>query len=170
MSMVRLTFLFLLSLSFSFSKDLFTLYGDVFAVALPAYALAYSYHKEDKEGMIQLVESYGVSLGATYVLKYSVNEKRPNGGKHSFPSGHTSSAFAGAWYLQRRYGNRQGVPALILASLVGASRVHAKAHYVHDVIASAILTFGVSYLIVKRADVEVYLDGRGAGLSISWGW
>src|SRR5689334_2533807 len=32
----------------------------------------------------------------TYGLKYSVTEERPNGGGHSFPSGHTSVAFSGA--------------------------------------------------------------------------
>ena len=154
----------------SFSKDLFTVYGDVFQIAIPAYALVYSYAEKDKEGMKQLGISYALSMGTTYALKVAVNERRPNGGKYSFPSGHTSSAFAGAWYLQRRYGSSQGIPALILASFVGASRVHAKAHYVHDVLASVLLTFGISYAVVKRYSVGVEVSEEETGLVITGRW
>ncbi len=154
----------------SFSKDLFTLYGDVFQVAISAYALIHSYQEKDTEGMKELGISYALSMGATYALKVTVHERRPNGSKHSFPSGHTSSAFAGAWYLQRRYGSSQGIPAVILASFVGASRVHAKAHYVHDVLASVLLTFGISYAVVKRYSVGVEVSEEETGLVITGRW
>lgn len=162
--------LILILFSLSFSKDLFTLYGDIFQIAIPIYALTYSYAKEDKEGIVQLAGSYGITMGITYTLKYTVSEERPNGGEHSFPSGHTSSAFAGAWYLQKRYGRSQGVPALILAFLVGASRVHAKAHYIHDVLASILISFGVNHIVVKRANVELRVDRENFQLSLLWRW
>src|SRR5579862_8899480 len=39
----------------------------------------------DTQGTIQFAESAGLTLGATYILKYAVNERRPNGGSQSFP-------------------------------------------------------------------------------------
>ena len=46
---------------------------------------------------------------------------RPNG--YSFPSGHTSSAFAAAWALFRN--DRQlGIPALVLAAFIGFTRLY----------------------------------------------
>ena len=49
---------------------------------------------------IALALSSGLSLG----LKSVVDEQRPDGGKHSFPSGHCSLAFASAAILDREYG------------------------------------------------------------------
>lgn len=45
-----------------------------------------------------------LSSGLTFGLKSAVNEKRPDGGKHSLPSGHCSLAFASAAILDREYG------------------------------------------------------------------
>lgn len=45
-----------------------------------------------------------LSSGLSYGLKTSVNENRPDGGTHSFPSGHCSLAFASAAILDREYG------------------------------------------------------------------
>lgn len=50
----------------------------------------------------------------------------------SFPSGHTSAAFATATVVQRRFGWRAGVPAYVLAGYVGLSRLH-RNHYLSDV-------------------------------------
>ena len=45
-----------------------------------------------------------LSSGLTYGLKSAVEEKRPDGGNHSFPSGHCSLAFASAAILDREFG------------------------------------------------------------------
>ncbi len=45
-----------------------------------------------------------LSSGLTYGLKSVVDEKRPDGGKHSLPSGHCSLAFASAAILDREFG------------------------------------------------------------------
>lgn len=73
----------------------------------------------------------------TYGLKYSVNAERPNGSPQSFPSGHTSAAFAGAEFIRKQYGPAWGVPAYLLAGFVGWSRVASNNHYPRDVIAGA---------------------------------
>lgn len=81
----------------------------------------------------------------TTTLKYSVREKRPNNGseRNSFPSGHTTTAFAFAGYILNEHGWAWGIPALGLASLTGFSRINDNRHYLHDVLAGA--TIGLSY-------------------------
>src|SRR5437868_2826908 len=49
-----------------------------------------------------LMLALGRTLLATYTLKYSIAEERPNGNdSHSFPSGHTSISFAGAEFIRK---------------------------------------------------------------------
>src|SRR5262249_36325565 len=81
----------------------------------------------------------GRSTLATEVLKGAVNERRPNGGAHSFPSGHTSFAFTGAEFIRKEYGWGWGAPAYLAAGFVGWSRVEAQAHHTHDVLAGAVI-------------------------------
>lgn len=73
----------------------------------------------------------------TFALKAGVAEQRPNGGQHSFPSGHTSIAFMGAEFIRTEYGWGWGVPAFVAASYVGWSRVATNNHYPQDVVAGA---------------------------------
>jgi hypothetical protein len=73
----------------------------------------------------------------TRTLKLAVHEERPDGGKHSFPSGHTSMAFAGAEFIRKEMGWSWGAPALGVAAFVGWSRVESRRHYTHDVLAGA---------------------------------
>lgn len=75
----------------------------------------------------------------TYSLKYSIDEQRPNGGRQSFPSGHTATAFTGAEFIRVNYGWKFGVPAYLAASYVGWSRVATNNHYPQDVYAGALI-------------------------------
>ena len=146
--------------------DAFTTYGDVGRYALPIGAAALATFMDDTEGLKQLALSGAVTMGATYGLKYAVNDTRPNGGARSFPSGHTSFAFTGAAFVYKRYGWKWGLPAEIAAAAVACSRVGANAHRWRDVFASAALAHASAYFLVERFDAGVsfvpFVGQRGA--------
>ncbi len=69
----------------------------------------------------------------------------------SFPSGHTSSAFAAAIALLW-HNRRLGIPVTIFAALMGFSRIYVEVHYCTDVIAgivSGAICALIAVLIVK---------------------
>jgi membrane-associated phospholipid phosphatase len=127
----------------------------------------------DAQGTVQFVESMGLTLGATYALKYAVDETRPNGGSKSFPSGHTSVSFSAAEFMRKRYGWEYGIPAYALASFVAYSRVEAREHYPHDVIAGAAIGIVSSYIFTrpyKGWHVEPEVSSRYFGIRLTRSW
>jgi membrane-associated phospholipid phosphatase len=120
--------------------------GDILAVGLPVIAAGLSYAHGDTNGLWQLMESEATTVLLVEVLKSSTHEMRPNGkDDKSFPSGHAAVAFSAAQYLQMRGGWEYGVPAYVLATAVGYSRVRSNEHYWKDVVAGAMLGASASY-------------------------
>lgn len=131
--------------------------------------------EKDYQGFWQLVGSGAASVAAAYALKYTVNKERPDGSdSHSFPSNHAGVAFAGATFLQQRYGWKYAVPAYAVAGYVAWGRVHARRHDTWDVLAGAVLGTGCAMLFTtpfarkynlsfvpfatRRRDVGVHLS------------
>ena len=102
----------------AFAKSTTETLGDVGQIVLPATGLAVAAFHRDGKGVVQLAEAFGTTLAVVYILKPTVDRTRPNGGSQSFPSGHAASAFAGAAFLQIRYGWGWGVPAYAAAAFV----------------------------------------------------
>ena len=134
------------------------------SLAVPAGAITYAIIKKDDQSIQDAVEisssiilSGMISIG----LKHTVNRERPfetypfieqvtSVTTASFPSGHTTHAFALAtsvslvypeWYII--------VPSYVWAGAVGYSRMHLGLHYPTDVLAGAIIGSGSAYLCHK---------------------
>jgi membrane-associated phospholipid phosphatase len=119
------------------SKDKIEKSGDIVQLLIPAIAYGTTFYLDDSEGRGQFYKSFLTNLGVTYGLKYAIDKKRPDGGSHSFPSGHTSAAFPGAAFIHQRYGWKYAIPAYLGAAFVGYSRVESDNHYPEDVLAGA---------------------------------
>lgn len=129
--------------------------GDIALMTLSATAVGVTLVQDDREGLLQYSKSLFVTLGTTALLKYSIDEERPNGKAHSFPSAHTSMAFSGATFLQKRYGWKSGIPALITASFVGWSRIESDNHYFKDVVAGAAIGAISSYFFTDTYQEKI---------------
>ncbi|HEX7081314.1 MAG TPA: phosphatase PAP2 family protein [Gammaproteobacteria bacterium] len=127
--------------------------GDVLRVAIPAAALAVTIRRDDRDGRRQLYRAFAANVAATWLLKETVEDERPDGSDDdAFPSGHTSVAFQGAAFLHRRYGIRTAWPAYALAAFTGWSRIDADEHDEADVLAGAALGIGASFLLVDKLE------------------
>lgn len=150
--------------------------GTALQILIPAAGLGGTlFYEQGHEGLIQFTESFVVSQLITHGLKYTVNERRPNGVCcNSFPSGHTSAAFMGAAFIQERYGWRYGVPAYLGAAYVGYSRVQTRNHYVSDVLAGALIGSLSSYYFTTpyktRAMVSLLTEGNYDGVEFDINW
>jgi len=116
-----------------------------------------------------MLDAAVVNFTYTQILKVTVGRERPDGSDNqSFPSGHTSQAFAMASVAQQHYGWKIGVPAYALAGLMGASRIHEDKHWLSDVVAGAALGYiaGRTVVRVNSRPLERFASG-GATLSVS---
>jgi undecaprenyl-diphosphatase len=129
-----------------------------------ASSLAGAYYQHDDKQMRNAFRS-GANLllagSITTGLKYLVNRPRPfvtypndimqrdkGVGPYSFPSGHTTFAFAMATNLSLSYKKWYiTVPAYAYASLVGYSRMRLGVHYFSDVLCGALIGIGSGFLV-----------------------
>jgi membrane-associated phospholipid phosphatase len=135
--------------------------SSVYVVAgIPACMTAAGLIKHDeklKRSALVTIAASALCAGITTTIKYSVNRERPfitypdigkksYGGSPSFPSGHTSSAFATAtsvslawpeWYVI--------LPSYTWAGTVAYSRMDLGVHYPSDVLAGAIIGAGTAW-------------------------
>jgi membrane-associated phospholipid phosphatase len=120
-----------------------------------------------------LVQAQLMAEVLTVAIKTATRRARAEGGGFSFPSGHTTAAFASATVLQQRFGWKVGIPAYAVASYVAAARVQTQRHYLSDV------AFGAALGMVAGRSVTIGHNGRGfrvspmaapggAGASFTW--
>jgi membrane-associated phospholipid phosphatase len=123
-------------------------------LGIPVAMVGISFLNKDKDLRRKGLEAciaQGLSVGTTYLLKEIVKRPRPyitypdlknvtEEGSWSFPSGHTSSAFAFATSMSLSYPKWYViVPTYTFASAVGFSRMYLNVHYPSDVFVGAII-------------------------------
>jgi membrane-associated phospholipid phosphatase len=99
-------------------------------------------------------------------------------GEHvSFPSGHTTTAFAVSTVLSERIDNLYARIGLYsLAALTACARVRNNVHWFSDVVAGSLLGFGTGYFMVHREDNRDKKSGGFSfypslnGLNATWRW
>lgn len=134
------------------------------SVGVPIGVIGVGFLKQDstiKNKGVYIGASLLIAAGITTGLKYSVKRERPfvtypvidkvmNAGSPSFPSGHTSDAFATATSLSLAFPKWYIVaPSFVWAGSVGYSRMDLGVHYPSDVLAGAAIGAGTSYLCYK---------------------
>jgi membrane-associated phospholipid phosphatase len=137
------------------------------ALGVPTGMFVYGLIQKDKETRWKSAEILGVQLVngiVTTGLKWSIHRERPfnaypneitkygSGGSYSFPSGHTSTAFAFATSMSLNYPKWYVIaPCYAYACTVGYSRMYLGVHYPSDVLAGALVgsacAVGTHYLM-----------------------
>jgi membrane-associated phospholipid phosphatase len=147
--------------------------SDIGVNGLTIVALGLPVVKGDTQGALQAAGSIGASMLVSTGLKEAFPELRPDGSdRKSFPSGHTSRAFAAAATLYNREGPAVGVPAMVVASFVGVARVQADKHHWHDVLVGAGIGIASGFLITnqrsqRQAMIVPWGDTKSAGVSVA---
>jgi len=167
---------FLISLLYLsvFAKSTTETVGDILQIALPLSAYSTTLYLSDTEGEYQFYKAYGTTMATTIALKYTVAEPRPDSdNKDSFPSGHTSSAFAGASFVHFRYGLKYAIIPYLAATYTAYSRVASNKHYTHDVLAGALLGILSNwYFVTSYKDVTINpsYTANYKGVTLSYNW
>ena len=109
----------------------------------------------------------------TLGLKVSIKRTRPDGTAYSYPSGHTSSVFTTAGVVYKYFGARWGIPAFIVASYVGLSRLQENKHYLSDVIAGGVLGGYIGLQVAnyrgvnKQITIHPVMNRKSPGIVLS---
>jgi membrane-associated phospholipid phosphatase len=151
--------------------------GTHFAATSLWYALsAESRDQFNRERAWTMMTAVSVTRVTTMALKAIRDNETPNGKNWAWPSGHTSSSFTVASVLDEFYGPKVGIPAYVLASLVGYRMADTGDHWASDVFFGATLGWVVGHTVAgKHKELELagfrllpYMggaDGPAVGIS-----
>lgn len=149
--------------------DLGNIYGDGLVLGGSALgALAVGRLARDEEACAvggDLCESFLLSSGTAWVGKVAIGRRRPSGGPHSFPSGHTAVAFSMVPVLGHHYGWRASLPAIVLAGATALGRMEEFRHYQSDVVAGAALGLACGEIVAGSG----FLPGRAQAVALPGG-
>lgn len=124
-----------------------------------------------------LVEALFWTETTTLGLKLISHRTRPDGEKYSFPSGHTSRAFAVATALETMHGPLIGIPAFLLAGCAGFARIEKNKHFLSDVVFGAAWGSAIGWGVAtfhknnKPSEEKVTIIpsiGSGPGLTVGY--
>jgi hypothetical protein len=134
-------------------------YGDLAGQMIPnliymGYMGLDGHYSEQEESARRAKLMFKVSAFSgitTFFLKRLINERRPNkGDRNSFPSGHSTTAFAFASVIAIEHPGWK-YAAYGLASFVAFSRINDNAHYLHDVVMGATIGTSFGYALAQKS-------------------
>jgi len=132
-----------------------------------------------KRRLVNSATSFIINAGVVYTLKHTIHSTRPDGtDNHSFPSGHTATAFCGATTLHKEYGKVSpwiSVAGYTVATITAIDRVRRNRHHWGDVLAGAAIGVlsaeagcRIGDLITKEKDKNVDVAVSPCGFLIVW--
>ena len=145
-----------------------TYLGSHFAV-IPFILVTWIVTKK-KKALRYLLFLYAIQCGIIYSLKFLIQRQRPlfflgmtsklstGSGEvldPSFPSAHSVFAFMMATLLAKRF-PRYGVIFFIVAAFIGWTRIYLGLHYPTDVIAGALLGYGITKLFLHYSTLPSF--------------
>jgi len=150
-------------------------YASVFALK------AFGLESRDQWSKLALTSaaSWVVAAGTAYALKHTIKEWRPDhSDQHSFPSGHSAIAFAGATALHKEFGHHSpwiSVAGFGVATFVAADRIIKDRHHWYDVAAGAAIGFGAAELtwwlsdkVIKNDKLALAFSGTRLDVALRW--
>ncbi len=127
---------------------------------------------------IKTIASVGVGWGVKTVLKKTIKEERPDHSDNmSFPSGHTTMAFAAARSIDKEFRQESfwiPIAGYAAATAVGIERIANKHHHWYDVAAGAGIGIGAAELTWWLSDKllgskkNIILGSSGNTLDVSY--
>lgn len=150
-------------------------------------AAVYVFNAMNNKGEHKLLKATSLALQSEILmiamvrpLKHFTNETRPDGGPHSFPSGHTAQAFMAATFLHKEFGHKSiwySISGYTMATAVGACRMASNRHWASDVLVGAgigVLSTNLVYAYHKHRKagkkeitaMPTYVRGPGVFLSV----
>jgi membrane-associated phospholipid phosphatase len=150
-----------------------TYIGDGITVIVISVLLAlYSYRKA-----FLLITGYAVTSIVAQILKYTFDMPRPKvyfsdqlgrihfvkdlyvSALHSFPSGHTVTAFSAGVVITYLLKNKSwGFVLLLIAAVVGYSRMYLSQHFFEDVLAGSVIGVVVTLLWLSYIDCKQFIN------------
>ncbi len=131
-----------------------------------------------RPGIAMLVSLLVAYVVVELVIKTLIHRERPyiaegltpiivDSLSYSFPSGHTAYSFASATVIAMYYG-RWCIPAFVLASMIGLSRIYLAMHWPTDVVAGAMIGIVVAIVCVTllRRNVSYFREGAEEGRDV----
>ena len=156
------------------------------------YGLVFKNEKM-KTTTLLATQSYIVAGAMEALVKFVTGRQRPNylepdrndpnnvfrgpsfslkQGSTSFPSGHTTAAFAAATVFAQEYRDKPIIPIISYtsATLIGLSRITENAHWITDVFAGAALGYVTGLQVVRNFHRYAYMQNHNKkGATISFG-
>jgi membrane-associated phospholipid phosphatase len=146
--------------------------NSIFIVGVPLCLGVIGLINHDKDVQLNsggIILASAINFGLTEVLKYSIDRPRPferysfitkksDAGNPSFPSGHTSGAFATATSFSLAYPKWYIIaPSFAWAGTVAYSRLQLGVHYPSDVLGGIIVGVGSSWIAYKA---QKWIDNK----------